>query len=45
MFKTLPQCHSKVLCYLIKNNALNNLCGKTLGIRSFYYATKAGNIL
>ena len=26
--------------YLIKDNALNDLCSKTVGILSFYYATK-----
>ena len=46
IFKTLPQCLSRVgVAYLIKDNALNDLCGKTLDISSFCSATKEGNIL
>ena len=32
IFKTLPQCYSRVVAYLIKDNTLKEMCVKTLDI-------------
>ena len=40
IFKILPSVIPGFVACLIKDNALNDLCGKTLGILSFYSATK-----
>ena len=41
IFKSLPQCViQRFVAYLIKENALNDLCRKALGILYFYSATK-----
>ena len=38
--KPYPSVIRGIVAYLRKDNALNDLCGKTLGILSFYFATK-----
>ena len=39
-----PSAIQGFVAYLIKDNALNDLCGKTPGILNFYSATKDGNV-
>ena len=40
IFKTKPPFIPGFVAYLIEDNALDDLCGKTLGIRSFKSVTK-----
>ena len=44
IFKTLSRCHSRAHCVLIKEYVLNDLCGMTLGILSFFLPQRKGNI-
>ena len=38
--KPYPSVIQRFVAYLVKDDALNDLCSKTLGILSFYSATK-----